>query len=126
MFVYSLSFSMLGVQFIAADVFHVQMTDFNGNPIHNVLVSGVGTSTLNKIQVNATCTTDTCRGQATSPITYLQVAAAYAWDLFMLIMGLQIFVFLLQMGVPDIFVAIFVALYLFLLLRSLMGWLRGI
>lgn len=126
MFVYSLSFSMLGVQFIAADVFHIQMTDFNGNPIHNVLISGVGTSTLNKIQVNATCTTDTCRSEATSPITYLQVAAAYAWDLFTLIMGLQIFIFLLQMGVPAIFVAIFITLYLFLLLRSLMGWLRGI
>ncbi len=121
-----MEFALLGGQFVIADVFHTQLTDFNGNPIKNTLVTGTGTATLNTIQVNATCTTTACRSLATNPITYLQVAAAYAWDLFMLIMGLGVFQFLFQLGVPLIFLSGFIAMYLFLLIRSLMGWLRGI
>ena len=126
MFVYSVSFSMLGVQFIAADVFHFQMTDFNGNPIKNVLITGVGTSTLNSIETNATCTTSTCHSNAVNPVTYLVVAAQYAWMIFMLVSGLYIFQFAFQMGVPVIFLSGFIALYIFLLVRTMMGWLRGI
>ena len=126
MFVYALSFSVLGIQFILADVFHTQLTNFQGQPIKNTVITGIGTNTLNQIAGNATCTTNNCRSQATNPVTYLQVAAAYAWDLFMLIMGLYIFQFLFDLGVPLIFMYGFIALYLFLLVRSLMGWLRGI
>lgn len=117
---------MLGVQFIVADVFHRQMTDFNGIPIKNVLITGVGQTTLNTIETNATCTTSTCHNNATNPITYLVFAAQYAWMIFMLISGLYIFQFLFQLGVPLIFMFGFIAIYLFLLVRSMMGWIRGI
>ena len=131
MLVYSISFSLLGTQYIVADVFHVQMTDFNGNPIKNVLITGVGQqsngqSTLNAIYTNSTCTTPTCQNKAESATTYLLVAATYAWNIFMLISGLYVFQFLYQLGVPIIFMMGFIALYLFFLVRSMMGWIRGI
>ena len=131
MFMYCVSFSILGVQFIVADVFHVQVTDFNGNPIKNILITGVGQqsngqSTLNNIYNNSTCTTPTCQNKAENPLTYLTVAAQYAWNLFMLIAGLYVFQFLYQLGVPLIYMAGFIAVYLILLVRSMMGWLRGI
>lgn len=126
MFVYSISFSMLGVQYIAADVFHLQITDFNGNPIKNVLINGINVGTLNAIQGNSTCTTNTCHNNAVNPVTYLAVAAQYAWNIFLLISGLYIFSFLYQLGVPLIFMSGFIAMYLFLLVRSMMGWIRGI
>ena len=126
MLIYSVQFSLLGVQFIAADVFHFQITDFNGVPIKNPLIYGVGTATLNQIETNSTCTTPDCQARAENPVTYLTVAATYAWNIFMLIAGLQIFQFLYQIGVPIIFVMMFVALYLFLLVRTMMGFIRGI
>lgn len=131
MLVYSISFSLLGTQYIVADVFHVQMTDFNGNPIKNILITGVGQQsngqgTLNNIYNNSTCTTPTCQNKAENPLTYLTVAATYAWNIFMLISGLYVFQFLYQLGVPIIFMMGFIALYLFFLVRSMMGWIRGI
>lgn len=126
MLMYSLSFSILGVQYIAADVFHKQITDFNGHPIKNILINGVGTSTLNFIMTNSTCTTKTCQQTAENPITYLTVAAQYAWSIFMLITGLYIFQFAYQLGIPLIFMMGFIALYLILLVRSMMAWIRGI
>ena len=126
MLVYSLSFSMLGIQFVLADVFHTQITNFQGQPMKNVLINGIGTTTLNTIAVNGTCTTDQCHANAVNPITYLSVAAQYAWDIFLLVSGLYIFNFIFQLGVPLIFMSGFIALYLFLLVRTMIGWVRGI
>ena len=132
MFMYSVQFALLGTQFIVADVFHVQLTDFNGIPMKNILINGVGQQTnsnqgtLNSIYNNSTCTTPTCQQKAENPITYLLVAATYAWNIFMLIAGLYVFQFLAQMGVPLIYMMGFIALYLFLLVRSMIGWVRGI
>ena len=131
MLVYAISFSLLCVQYIVADVFHFTMTDFNGNPIKNVLITGVGQqsngqSTLNNIYNNSTCTTTLCQQKAESATTYLLVADTYAWNIFMLISGLYVFQFLYQLGVPIIFMMGFIALYLFFLVRSMMGWIRGI
>ena len=126
MFVYSLSFSMLGRQFVLEDVFHTQITNFQGQPMKNILINGVGTTTLNSIEVNATCSTAQCHANTVNPVTYLAVAAQYAWDIFLLISGLYIFNFIAQLGVPLIFMSGFIALYLFLLVRTMIGWVRGI
>ena len=126
MFVYALSFSMLGIQFVLADVFHTQITNFQGQPMKNILINGIGTSTLNTIEVSSTNSTAAAKAEATNAVTYLSVAAGYAWSIFLLVSGLYIFNFIFQLGVPLIFMSGFIALYLFLLVRSLMGWIRGI
>lgn len=117
---------MLGAQYIIGDVFHHQMTNFQGQPIKNGLISAIHTDTLNKIQVNSTCTTDACRAQVNNPLTYLAYAANVAWNLILLITGFYIFAVMIDFGVPMIFVMGFIALYIFLLVRSIMGWIRGI
>lgn len=123
---YAISFALLGGQFVIADVFHTELTDFNGNPMKNILINGVGTATLNTIEVESTNTTDAAKAQATSPVNYLGVAALYAWNIFMLISGFYVFQFLFQLGVPLIFMSGFIALYMFLLIRTMMGFIRGI
>ena len=123
---YSISFGALGMQYIVGDVFHFQMQDFQGNQIKNPVLQGVGTATINAIGVNSTCITNTCHNAAVNPVSYLAVAAAYAWDIFMLIAGLQIFNYMAILGAPLIFLYMFIGLYLFLLVRSMMGWIRGI
>jgi hypothetical protein len=126
MFAYSVSFGILGMQFIAADTFHLQIADFNGNPLKNNIIIGLGAPTINAIETNSTCTTESCHSNAVNPITYLAVAAQFAWNLFLLITGLYIFSVLNELGIPLIFMVAFISLYTFLLVRSMMGWIRGI
>jgi hypothetical protein len=123
---YCISFGILGMQYIGGDVFHVTIADFNGNPLKNNVIIGLGAPTLNAIVVNSTCTTNTCHANAVNPVSYLTVAAQYAWNLFMLITGLYIFSVLNQLGIPLIFMMAFITLYIILLVRSMMGWIRGL
>ena len=126
MFVYAVSFSMLGVQFVLSDVFHTPMTNFQGVPVKNNLITSIHTSTLNQVQINSTCTTDACRATASNPITYLGYAANIAWNLILLATGFYIFAVMVDFGVPTIFVMGFIALYTFLLIRTVIAILRGI
>ena len=120
-FLYISSFALLGAQYIWADVFHITMTNFQGQPLKNNLLNDIHTTTLNTIQ-NSTLNTPT-----TDIITNLiNTTGGIAWDLVLLVTGTYIFDILSQMGVPLIFIAGFVAVYAFLLLRSILGWVRGI
>lgn len=120
-FVYILSFSLLGAQYIWADVFHITLTDFNGNNLKNNLLTDIHTSTLNQI------TNSTLQTSPTSIISnVVGVTGGIMWDLVLLVTGTYIFDLLYQLGVPLIFVAGFIAVYAFLLIRSIAGWIRGI
>ena len=120
MFMYIAGAALIGAQYIWADVFHVTMTNFSGVPLKNNLlndinmksINGVGGAVLNNTQTTA----------ANAVIFTAQVA----WDLILLMSGTAIFDFLFQMGVPLLFITIFVIGYLFLLVRTIMGYVRGI
>ena len=120
-FVYILSFSLLGAQYIWADVFHITMTDFNGNNLKNNLLTDIHTTTLNTI-TNSTLQTN----PASIPANVIGITGSIMWDLVLLVTGTYIFDLLYQLGVPLIFVMGFVAVYAFLLIRSIAGWIRGI
>lgn len=120
-FLYIASFSLLGAQYIWADVFHITMTNFSGQPLKNNLITDIHTNTLNTI------TNSTIQTSPTSIISnVVGSAGGIAWDLVLLVTGTYIFDVLAQMGVPTIFIVGFVTVYIFLLIRSIMGWIRGI
>lgn len=120
-FVYILSFSLLGAQYIWADVFHITMTDFNGNNLKNNILTDIHTATLNQV------TNSTLQSNPTAIIANVTgVTGGIMWDFVLLVTGTYIFDLLYQLGVPLIFVAGFVAVYAFLLMRSIAGWIRGI
>ena len=120
-FLYISSFSLLGAQYIWADVFHITMTNFQGQPLKNNLLSDIHTDTLNTIS-NSTLNTS-----PTSIISnVIGISGGIAWDLVLLVTGTYIFDILNQLGVPTIFIVGFVAVYVFLLIRSILGWVRGI
>ena len=58
--------------------------------------------------------------------TFTTAAAFVAWELVTLLSGTYIFNFLYLMGIPIIFVTFFVILYLALLARAIIGYVRGI
>ena len=120
-FLYITSFALLGAQYIWADVFHVTMTNFSGQPLKNNLLTDVHTNTLNQIS-NSTLQTN----PANIIGNVVGNAGGIAWDLVLLVTGTYIFDVLAQMGVPTIFIVGFVTVYIFLLIRSIMGWIRGI
>ena len=120
-FMYASGIALLGAQYIWADVFHITMTNFQGQPLKNNLLSDINIATLNNVagplaHSNKTLTTT----------DFLGIVANIAFDLFLLASGTYIFDILAQMGVPIIFIAGFLVLYIFLLIRSIAGWVRGI
>ena len=123
LFIYAVSFSLLGAQFIWGDVFHVTMTDFNGQPFKHNLINDINIDTINSV-------TGPLAANGTSTILttadYLGKVANIGLDLFELVTGTYIFDLLFQLGVPLIFITGFLTLYLFLLVRSILGWVRGI
>lgn len=120
-FLYAASFSLLGAQYIWADVFHITMTNTAGQPLKNNLLTDIHPTTLNTIS-NSTLQTNSQNIIA----NVVQNAAGVAWDLVLLVTGTYIFDVLAQVGVPTIFIVGFVAIYVFLLMRSILGWIRGI
>ncbi|SRR6185437_5801368 len=124
MFVYAISFGFLGMQFIVFDVFHSQMTNFQGTPLKNNIIQDVGVATINN--VSGALGHNSTQTIAQAAAQYAAAVANIAIDLIMLITGLYIFDIMLQLGIPTIFIVGFVSLYLFLLIRSIVGWVRGI
>jgi len=120
-FMYSMSFSMLGVQFVLGDVFGITMTSMSGVPIKSNLLEITDIDTLNILGANVTGTNATL--VRTDPIT---AAAEMAYEIFLLITGTYIFNMLLLFDVPVVFVAGLILIYVMLMMRAVIGYLRGI
>lgn len=118
---YASSIALLGAQYIWADTFHITMTNFSGQPLKNNLLNDMSQPTLNSI-ANQTLQTN----KTSITLNAVGLAANIGWDLILLVSGTYIFDVLAQLGVPVIFIVGFVFIYIFLLVRSIMGWIRGI
>ena len=120
-FMYATSFGLLGGQFLMGDIIGIELKDINGNPLKSSIldtinVDTLGTSAQNVIGTNATAVT-------TDPIT---AAAGIAWELIQLMTGTYIFNIAYLMGVPLIIIAGITLLYIILLMRTIIAYLRGV
>jgi hypothetical protein len=127
-FMYSTSFSLLAAQYVLGDVFGTTLTSpITGQPLKSNLIGGNGTtgiisiSTINTQQNNITSITRT--NTVTNPIG---TAAGQAWELLQILTGTYIFNVLALLGVPGIFVSGLVVLYVILLARAIIAYIRGI
>ena len=139
LFMWSISFSILGGQYIIGDVIGVELqntwTDFNGDGIvdetdHIVLKSHlltiidedtINTTTQNIVSANF-------EGNTTyfdKVETFTTGAAFVAWEVITLLSGTYIFNLLYLMGLPLMFIAFFVIMYLVLLGRAIILYVRG-
>lgn len=124
---YAASLSIMGVQYVIADVFHVELTNLDGVPITSSIVGFIGQSEFNQRMINIVQANFTSNSTFYSKIeTFTTGAAFVAWELVTLLTGTYIFNFLYLMGVPLIFVMAFLMLYLFLLARAILGYVRGV
>ena len=127
MFMYAVSFSTMAGQYVIADVMGITLTNFEGDPIESHILTFVDEGSFNtqtqKIQ-NGTFNDNTTYYDKVE--TFTTAAASVAWELVTLLSGTYIFNFLYLMGVPAYFVSIFVILYVLLLARAIIGYIRGI
>ena len=132
---YAIGFMLLVAQFVYADTFGLTLVSWTNQPIKSALI-GNGTTgilqvgSLNTLQQNVT--SNTRSATVTNPIG---TAAGMAWEIMLLMTGTYIFniLYLLLGGgdgahnsVAAIIVTPFVVIYVILLMRAIVGYIRGI
>jgi len=120
LFVYAVSFGVLGAQFLA-DAFNVTIYNLEGDEIRSPVEDMVNIDAINQRTLEITQTNQT--ELVSDPAG---TAASIAWTMFLLLTGMYVFNILILFGVPLIFVVPFAALFLIMLGRSLIALIRGI
>ena len=118
---YALSFGLLSMQFMVGDVLGMDITAGDGTSIRPQLLTDT-----NVVQLNNSTATIVGQSEATVTSNPILAAATIAWELFMLLTGTYIFSLLSLFGVPSIFIAGMVILYVLMLSRTIIAYLRGV
>ena len=119
-FMYSISFSLLGGQYMLS-TFGVEMVNPQGVPIRSNLLLIVESNNLNSITAQLV----NLNGTATQ-INPVVAAAGLVIEVLQLLTGTYIFSIMYIFGVPAIFVYGFTTLYAIMLFRTLIAYLRGV
>lgn len=127
LFMWCISFSVLGGQYVIGDVFGITITNLDGVPVKAHILTLIDEDLINETTENIVTANFTTNSTFYDEVETFTTAAAFvAWELVLLLSGTYIFNFLFLMGVPLIFVGFFVILYLALLARAIIGYVRGI
>lgn len=126
-FMYAIGFSIVGIQFTLADVFGITLTNIEGVPVDSALRGFIKQDELNIRSINIITANFTTNSTFYDKIeTFTTGAAFVAWELITLMTGTYVFYIMILFGIDEIFVITFLALYLFLLARAIVGYVRGI
>ena len=128
LFMYCMSISYLTLEYTIVDVYHITVTNYNGEELTGTFVS----DWMQMSEFN-TLTGDIVQGTFTGNTTFYSkvetfttAAAAVAWNLISLLSGLYILNLILFLGVPEVLVIGIGILYALLLARSIVGYIRGL
>lgn len=128
-FMYGASISFLTIEYVMVDVFHITVTNYNGEQLTGAFV----TTQLNLAEFNTI--SSAIQNGTYSPTngtfydkveTYATAGAAVAWNFISILSGLYVFNLLTFLGVPFPFVTGLAILYVFLLARTIIGLLQRI
>jgi hypothetical protein len=127
MFVYISGFCFIGVHYTLADKFEIEMTNLEGQPIKTAITTYINQDELNERSQNILEANYQQNSTIYSKIETFTTAAAYvAWELIALITGVYIFYIMLLFGIDAIWVVSFIAIYIFLVGRAILGYVRGV
>jgi len=125
---YAASISYLAVEYSVVDVFNLTVTNYAGDELNGGLVSTwMDMTTFNTVGekiVNGEFTTNSTYYDKVE--TFTTAAAAVAWNLIQLLSGLYIFNLIFFFGVPAPMVIGMAVLYMLLLSRTIIGYVRGV
>ena len=126
LFMYTVSFSLLTGQFVLGDIYGVTLTSWNGTPIKSDILSFINQDSLNDITL-AIADVNSTRNNTLDAVTQsFELGLTIGFELLTLLTGTYIFNFLLLMGVPSIMIAGMVIIYVILLGRAIIAYLRGV
>ena len=121
-FMYATSFAALGMQYTLADSFGINLVGPNGDDISSEVLDFVRIG-----EINVRTGAFTGANQTQMGLEPIVSAAGLVVEIFLLLTGTYIFNLLFYLiGIPPIWIAGFVALYFFLLMRTIVAYLRGI
>lgn len=126
LFMYSVSFSLLAGQYVVGDVYGITLRSWTGAEIKSDILSFIHQDTLNEV-TSAIANVNSTRNNTLDSVTQsFELGLTIGFELFLLLTGIYIFDFLILMGVPVIFVGPMIMLYLILLGRAIIAYLRGV
>ncbi len=128
-FMYATSFAALGMQYTLADSFGINLVGANGDDISSNVLDFIDTGFINQISnVDRDDPNQAGRfNQTAMGLDPIVSAAGLVVEIFLLLTGTYIFNLLFYLiGIPPIWIAGFVVLYFFLLMRTIVAYLRGI
>ncbi|MCH7560095.1 MAG: hypothetical protein IIC67_01785 [Thaumarchaeota archaeon] len=126
-FMYIAGFSIVGIQFTLADVFNITLTNMEGLPIRSHIVDMIREGNINERTGNIVTANFTTNSTFYDRVETSATSMAYVtWELITLLTGTQIFYLMFLFGMDKIFVGIFVVVYVLLLARAIIGYLRGV
>ena len=121
-FMYASSFALLGMQYTIADSFGLNLVGANGDDISSEVVDFIRIG-----EINTRTGAFTGANQTQMGLEPIVAAAGLVVEIFLLLTGTYIFnVLFYVLGIPPIWIAGFVILYFFLLMRTIVAYLRGI
>ena len=127
-FMYAASFSMLGIQY-TLDSVGFDIIGANGEAMESQVIGFINTGELNE---RTEAFTNPVNGTEANPLDNLigqpiTAAAAMVVEIFTLMTGTYIFnILFFVVGIPTIWISGFVVLYFFMLMRTIVAYLRGI
>ena len=136
LFMYAAGFALVGVQFTIADTFNITLTAYrcddvtgvcSDQPIDSAIRGWLQEAELNERTGNIVSANFTTNSIFFDKIETFSTSAAFvAWELVTLMTGTYLFYILYLFGVHEIFVLGFLSLYILLLARGIIGYIRGI
>lgn len=132
MFMYCSSFGLLTAQYIIGDVAHETLHAPDGTPILPEIRGLIDIDTVNEVTYNITTGAYTPVDQGNDTAFYDKVetfstaAANIAWLMVQLFSGTFIFNVLGLFGIPPVLITCISILYIFLLARAALAYIRGV
>lgn len=120
----AVSIGIAVAQFVYADAYHITLTDINGQPLKDIVQQITNIGTMNTLVGEANTLNSTNIGN--NPLGVASGIAGLAVTLIELVTGTYVFDILYHLGVPVIFVVGMITLYIALLARAILGWIRGV
>lgn len=120
---YSTSLSLLAGQYVVGDVYGITITNLQGQPIKPALLNFTNPGLQNS---NIAAQDALSTNRTAIVVNPIGTGANIAWDIFTLLTGTYIFNIMGLFAVPPTIIAIFVFSYTILLIRSMVGLVRGI
>ena len=119
---------MVGLEYTLGQVYHVELVSpVSGEPINSSIVGYLQQDDLNTRTQNIVTANYTTNSTFFDKVeTFTTGAAFVAWELIGLMTGTYIFWIMGLFGVPTWMITMFVTLYILLLARSIIGYVRGI